>query len=672
MSVKAGGIIIGEMLVGALNNLRGLFRRERLIPVGILLFSFFFRVIQIDTAFFGPEQAWIAQASWKLANLQEFPTHMYSSSASFSQLPLTTYIAFIPYLFSDSIFALQIYYLLLNLLAVGLCWWFARRYWGMYVATMATLVYACMPWAILNSLRIWPNTLLPPVVMIWAVGCGLAFADKKPRWLMLAWAAAWLALQLHVSGILLLVALFILMWLYRLQQGWRHALGGSILAFLPALPWVYAQVIDVAYLGLNFSTSAGRSGFRINFEQIFQFFTARDLAASFISDGRDNLFSRLAYMNYLAPIWLMFYFLPPLFLVWRYKMADERLRPLYMLLVLWCALSLGFTFVAEAHYTIVYYLPVLPAPCIALALFLQNQANNFPRLGMMLTAALLVLCILNLNAVWIIDQQINEDIRRGDLASHAFSTGDYAPPLNWQLEMARQIRQMLEAGDASELILVFHVDIGESSDYLSWPFTHLLREHNVRVLDSKQSHLLYPQRAVLYLWNERESELKESLKAELQFLQQVGSFHLYQQAGNARPAPWTPLNDRPAYENGLSLVGYDELQCEGSWKLHWLPGITGKDNEVHFFVHLLDADEEILLQRDLRVYDVRDWREGDQFVTNFEFGQELPGLPIETIRVGLYHYSYEKNSNDSGIPALDEQGQPTEYAIDIPFGGACA
>ena len=93
---------------------------------------------------------------------------------------------------------------------------------------------------------------------------------------------------------------------------------------------------------------------------------------------------------------------------------------------------------------------------------------------------------------------------------------------------------------------------------------------------------------------------------------------------------------------------------------------------MHFFVHLLDADEEILLQRDLRVYDVRDWREGDQFVTNFEFGQELPGLPIETIRVGLYHYSYEKNSNGSGISALDEQGQPTEYAIDIPFGGACA
>ena len=76
--------------------MKQIIRLEWLLLAGILLFSFFFRVIQIDTAFFGPEQAWIALDSWKLANLHEFPTHMFNTSAGFSQLPLPIYITFIP------------------------------------------------------------------------------------------------------------------------------------------------------------------------------------------------------------------------------------------------------------------------------------------------------------------------------------------------------------------------------------------------------------------------------------------------------------------------------------------------------------------------------------------------------------------------------------------------
>ena len=204
------------MLASAAQGLRGLLMREWLLLLGILLFSFYIRVIQIDTAFFGPEQAWIAQASWRLANLQEFPTHMFNSSAGFSQLPLPIYITFISYLFSDSVYALLIYYILLNMVAVGLCWVFTRRYLGWQAAALATIVYASMPWTIHFSFRIWPNTLLPPLVMLWALGCGLAFGERRPRWMMLAWGAAWLALQLHVSGILLLVTLFAMMWLFRL------------------------------------------------------------------------------------------------------------------------------------------------------------------------------------------------------------------------------------------------------------------------------------------------------------------------------------------------------------------------------------------------------------------------------------------------------------------------
>ncbi|MCY4526332.1 MAG: hypothetical protein OXB89_06965, partial [Anaerolineaceae bacterium] len=358
---------------------------------------------------------------------------------------------------------------------------------------------------------------------------------------------------------------------------------------------------------------------------------------------------------------------------WRCRQADERQRPLHVLLVLWCATSLGFTLFANAHYTLAYYLPVLPAPCIALAMLIRHLASTFSRFGIAITAALLMLCILNLNAVWVIDQQINEDIRKGDLSSHAFSTGDFTVPLPWQLETAQHIRRVLDAGDASELILVFHVDYGDSATYLRWPFEFHMRGYPVRVLDSKQAHRLYPQEAALILWNEKESEFPAELLGDSQFLQKTGPFHLYLQKGNASPAPRTLLRDQPAYANGVRLIGYDALICKGDWTLHWAPGLADEESEpVHFFVHLLDGDSETLAQQDLRAYNPENWREGDRIVTTFNFGRELRTLPIETLRVGLYYFSDETNSYLRGINALDGQGHPVQYAIDIPHDVSCA
>ena len=366
------------MLANAAQGLRGLLMREWLLLLGILLFSFYIRVIQIDTAFFGPEQAWIAHASWKLANLQEFPTHMFNASAGFSQLPLPIYITFIPYLFSDSVFALLIYYILLNMAAVGLCWVFTRRYWGWQAAAIATIVYSCMPWAIHFSFRIWINTLLPPFVMIWAVGCGLAFGERRPRWVMLAWGAAWLAVQLHISAIILLVIVFFLTWLARMARGWCYAFVGSALALLPALPWLYALVRGEAKLGLDFSTSAGREGLRFNIQWLIDFLSASNLAENFISASAAQLGPRLAYLRYFAAIWVLLYGVAALHVCWRAGRERANRRLLYWLVALWCILPLVFTVVSYHSYTIVYYLPMLPAPCIALALALQAIPQRRP------------------------------------------------------------------------------------------------------------------------------------------------------------------------------------------------------------------------------------------------------------------------------------------------------
>ena len=176
----------------------------------------------------------------------------------------------------------------------------------------------------------------------------------------------------------------------------------------------------------------------------------------------------------------------------------------------------------------------------------------------------------------------------------------------------------------------------------------------------------------------------------LEFRGQIGPYVLYHLPGGAWPVPQYPLAERPEYANGLRLLGYDELGCDGSWQLHWTPpAIPGKEDEhVHFFIHLLNATGERLTQRDLRAYDARawrpgdhtdtsadevwDWRAGDHVVTSIDFGQALNDLPIETIRIGLYYYSDDTESFQGDIYALDELGRPWEYAVDIPYEEKCS
>ena len=652
-------------------------RLEWLLLAGILLFSFFFRAMQIDTVFFGPEQAWIAQASWKLANLSEFPTHMFNASAGFSQLPLPIYITFIPYIFSDSVYVLLIHYTLLNLIPVGLCWWFTRRYWGLMAAALATVVYASMPWAIHFSLRIWINTLLPPFVMIWAIGCGLAFVEKRPRWIAFAWGIAWLALQLHISSVFLLVITFIMTWQLREMRHWRYALMGSVLGLLPALPWLYSQLIGTAQLGLDFGTATGQAAPSINFQELMRLLSANDLAASFIAAHTEDLADQLSYRGVVAALWLVLFAIAVAFCIWKVWRGRQQSNEYVLLqrfLALWCLFPLAYTVVSGERYTIVYFLPLLPAPCILLALTIQESTQRFRVSKAVMITLVFILSGLNLNTVRVLDSALETSVALGNTKSHRLASDyfTYPPPLEWQLELAEHIQAVIDSEKAAELILLVKSYPDEEYRRFSWTYSYHLRSPDVRVINLYSEHLVYPAQPVAILHDTFLNIAPAGFGRLWLEKARLGPYRIYLLPGGAGPEPQNPLLERPAYENGLYLLGYDELSCDGKFQLHWGPGPAVEEGDpVHFFAHLLDAEGENLVQRDLRSYDVMNWREGDHIVTQFEFGQELQGLSIQTIRVGLYYFSEQKNMYHVGIHALDELGRPWEYAVDIPYEGEC-
>ena len=265
------------------------------------------------------------------------------------------------------------------------------------------------------------------------------------------------------------------------------------------------------------------------------------------------------------------------------------------------------------------------------------------------------LCALNLNTIRLLDDSLTTSIERGEATSHALATDFFAypPPLEWQLELAEQIGALLASGDAAELILLAETHPDEDHLRFSWTFIYHLRSPDVRVINLSLQHTVYPVSVAAILHDTILQSQPMGYSSLWQEHARLGPYRLYLLPGGTGAAPQFPLRDRPAYENGLRLLGYDKLGCNGNWQLHWTPGSPGRKGEpVHFFVHLLDAESEILAQRDLRTYDVRDWREGDNIVTNFDFREELWGLPIETIRVGLYLFSDKTNSYLEGIKCV--------------------
>ena len=658
--------------------MRSALTTERMLLLGILLFSFVFRVSQFDTSFFGPEQALIASDGRELARLQTFPTYMNPSSAGYHNFPLTHYLAAIPYIFSEHISALYLFYVVVNLLAVWLGWLFVRRYWGWQVAALATLVYVTMPYAVLFSYRIWNNTLMPPFIMLWAWGCGFAFQERRPRGLMLAWAAAVLALQLHISAIVFVLILLVMMGGIRLPHALRHSLFGVVLAMIPALPWFYAQITGRAQLGLDLSLTTGDAGLHIHLRQLIQFLSASDLAWNFTSAGTGELTQQLNYMRFLGPSWLLLFGAGLLYLLlklWRFRQKIPQQNPLHFMLALWCLLPLGFTVVSNAPYTIVYYLPMLPAPCIVLALAMKWLMDGRLSLKTPVVLGLLMLCTLNLNAVWSAENFIRAGLERGEPTTHAFSLDPwyYSDPLVWQLDIVTEMRELLEDGRADEMIMLQFTYPDEDHLHLHQPFSYHLLGYDVRAVNLFSPHLLFPQGPALLLRDVTDVAHNGGYEELLEFRASVGPYRLYLLPDGLGPEPIFSLAQRPAYENGLQLAGFDELRCDGNWRLHWTPGPAEEGGDpVHFFVHLLDAEMSGLAQSDRRAFDVWDWRLGDHIITEFDFGQELAGLPIEFIRVGLYTYSEETESFQEGIYALDEQGRPWEYAVDIPFEGNCS
>ena len=642
-------------------------RADRLCFVAIMLLAAVLRFSHLDIAHFQLDQSRAAALALEMAGGIRFHTHFFELTGGYYQLPLSLYIWTPAFWFSSHIHALVILVILLNLLAVALCWGFVSRYWRWRAAAIATLLFATLPWHAWNAPRIWSNTLASPFVMLWLFGAALAFHERRRRMWCVSWGAALLLLQLHPSGAICLLATGLL-WLLadRDSRSWRWAALGVLLAFIPALPWLAAHlqgdiVVHTDRLPL---LGEGKRVLSYRLAPLIDFMTASDWRLWFRSRDMSALEAIFRPLELAAAPAIFAYAIAAAFIIWR-AISHPR-RSLYRVIALWLVLPLLiFPFVSFEDHAMVYYLPMLPSPFIAIAVAWETLNGKWRTLAL---AGILSLAGIGAVAIASSSATIRSAVDQGD--SKIWAAGGGAP-LNMQLDIATAARSVVDAGQANEIILLVQPVLTLEYEHLVHAMP-LLSGQPIRILDPSLPHVLYPAHPSVWLLDRQNTAgLPEYAMAERRLSH--GRFELHVLPGSAAPEPANPLPDTPGYANGVRLLGYDALDCGGAWRLHWTPGETSDDDmsRTHFFVHLLGADDELLAQHDLAAFDARHWRSGDRIVTTIDFDQDLSEASIETARVGMYLFSLASNAYQEAVYALDEAGNPWQYAIDIPFAGGC-
>lgn len=129
----------------------------------------------------------------------------------------------------------------MNVMAIILFAWCFRERLGPWVSWTAAFLYASAPWAVIFSRKIWAQDLLAPFLVCLLVGLDKAIFGRRPASWLLVVASAFVMLQIHFSSIFVLIALPVLVFIYRRQLtrlDYMYIFSAGFVATLMFAPFV--------------------------------------------------------------------------------------------------------------------------------------------------------------------------------------------------------------------------------------------------------------------------------------------------------------------------------------------------------------------------------------------------------------------------------------------------
>ncbi len=654
-------------------------RTEQILLLLILLLAAILRMGWPGVSEFKLDEARLSLLALEMARGKSLPLHGITSSVGLPNPPISVYLFALPYFLSPDPILATMFVGLLNVIAVGLTWWLARRTFGAWVGLLAALLYAASPWGVIYSRKIWAQDLLPPFVLLTVITGLAGFVEEAqgPWKRQIAHLVLLvLTVQIHYSAVSLIPLTLVMLAIGRRRLDRRFWLG-VVLAALTLVPFALAA-LQGGWLERIGNLSGGRA-LTLSAEALdhahlitagteIHALAGPDAFGVYLASA-PNVWPLLALVGWaalLAALWLIVSGLRPQSFPEARQLPGSYPR---LILGLWVFLPiLTFTVTWTPSYPH-YMIPLIPAACIALAAGCKALVGVVPRWG----SARAAKAVFTALVVVIAAAQAYVTLALLAFLDTHHTPGGFGTPLHYLLDVRDAARAMAE--DDEILLVSENDDPHAGQDPAVW--RSLLYDHapGVRLVDGRAT-LVYPAEPALALLTPALSPDAAAARypppaAEAPLREpSEGAYRLTPL--RAQPGMWPGEPVEALLANGVSLRTwrFADTRFWLTWQVSQSEPDRGLKPPVQppaytLFVHLLDGDGNRVAQADVPAWR-GPWREGDVIVTRFDLGAGVAIPEGGTWRIGMYDFL--EDGSTRGVDVLDAAGNPAGWWVDLPVG----
>lgn len=611
----------------------------------VLITAAYLRMGQAGIVEYKRDEANLSQLALDFAHGGDLPLLGISSSVGIPNAPINVYILAIPYFFdSNPLYATQ-FIGFLNVMAVALTYWLARRYTNPYAALLAALFFAVSPWSIIFSRKIWAQNMLPPFIIATVLTGILGFVERKPWAQILHLPLLVITGQIHYGAFVIIPVSIYVIWIGR-QALSRVFVFSVTLAFVITFPYLIGMVrAGFDNLDVLRDQLASDTGQPIAVTDAAVHGAAVMIAGTEIHSlaGPERFVEYLDtapdaywFMGLLA--WLVAFSV--LWLVVRVIRWQDWRTPIDVALLIWLGFPILAYSVTWTEFFIHYLIPIMPAAFLILAFALYDlwySAVRYRR-ALVVGVTLGVVGILVFQAwMWLLLLQFVDE--------HDTPDG-FGTPLHYLLQVRSEI---LEQNPQQVLAALGEQALIYDNEPSVWN-TLLYDMPVVRFVDDV-THV-YPAEDALTLSDDCRASGEQFL-----LRQGMGCYVISSRsAHDFDPEAFRAIEDA-RFANGVRLRWYQ--WDEGCLSLAWeIFSTTEKD--YFFAVHFVNEHDERLASGDGLSWFGRYWRPGDLVVR--EFCLTEPDPAISDVHIGMYTYVDGRFDN---VDLLDSLGNLVGQSVKL-------
>lgn len=208
---------------------------------GVLAVAAWLRLSHLDLIEFKADEAVAAHLALQFVKGGELPSAGLMSSVGVTNPPLFIYLLIPMFWLTTNVVAVSAMIAVLGCAAVGVTWWFTRRYVGVWAAVVAAAMFASGPWPVIYSRKIWAQDFMPLLAtgLVWALLALVCGGRRRAVfWVVLLPLAM---VQIHFSGLAVVAAVAVLLVVLRPRMDWRWAVAGAVVAVVMLVPYMRLQ-----------------------------------------------------------------------------------------------------------------------------------------------------------------------------------------------------------------------------------------------------------------------------------------------------------------------------------------------------------------------------------------------------------------------------------------------